>query len=408
MASFRSRILASWDQGCVSPRRLWRYSCHLIAITMILQAGLAHADTDAHFADEWSALIAAAKTEGRLTASVGTVQDYQRVLDAFTKNFGIPVQALGGSGSARVSRILAERSAGKYTVDIAMLSAASTTRRLEPAAALVDIPSLMIHPEVLDTSHWYLNRHWYMDSENTKTIFAFNVRASSTWVFWYNTDKLTEADVASLKTPMDFLDPKWRGMMADQSWNDPGRLGDMTEAYLATDAGPTWVKRYLTEMNVAFTSDMRLEETWLVKGRNPLKWNEGNIGNILRDLRAKGLPIKDVRLPRETGVLEARGSCCITVLRNAPHPNAAKLFLNWFLSREGQTELHNIDPPRSFTSLREDIPAGNTSEDVRRVPGMNYSFRDFDPRYKEQEESIREFILNAYRDGQANSGSSRR
>jgi ABC-type Fe3+ transport system substrate-binding protein len=403
MASFRSRIHASRRQMGWLPRRLWRYASPLLVILAALQIGTARADDDTRFSEEWSALAAAAKSEGRLVASVGMVQDYQRVLDAFGKKFGITVQALGGSGSARVSRILAERSAGKYTVDVAMLSAASTTRRLEPATALAEIPALMMHPEVTDTSRWYLNRHWYMDSADTKTIFAFNVRASSTWVFWYNTEKLTEADIASLKTPMDFLDPKWRGMMADQSWGDPGRLGDMQEAYLASDAGPTWVKRYLTEMNVAFTSDMRLEETWLVKGRNPLKWNEGNIGNILRDLHAKGLPIKDVRLPRETGVLEARGSCCITVLRNAPHPNAAKLFLNWFLSREGQTELHNIDPPRSFTSLREDVAPGNTSEDVRRVPGMTYVFRDFDPRYREEEQSIRDFILNAYREAQGNS-----
>lgn len=402
MASFHSRILASWRRS--SRRCAWIFGYHLIAIAVALQPCAAQTSNGA-FAEKWDALAASAKSEGRLVASVGMTQDYQRVLDAFTKKFGIPIQALGGSGSARVSRILAERTAGKYTVDVAMLSAASTTRRLEPAAALSDLPSLMMHPEVTDTSHWYLNQHWYMDSAETKTILAFNVRASSTWVFWYNKDKLTAADVASLKTPMDFLDPKWRGMMADQSWNDPGRLGDMTEAYLASDAGPTWVKRYLTEMNVAFTSDMRLEETWLLKGRNPLKWNEGNIGNVLRDLHAKGLPIQDVRLPRETGVLEARGSCCITVLNNAPHPHAAKLFLNWFLSREGQTELHNIDPPRSFTSLREDIPPGNTSGDVRRVPGMRYVFRDFDPNYREQESTIRDFILNAYREGQANAGS---
>lgn len=401
MASFHSRVLASWRPS--SRRCAWIFGYHLIAIAVALQPCAAQTSNGA-FAEKWDALAASAKSEGRLVASVGMTQDYQRVLDAFTKKFGIPIQALGGSGSARVSRILAERAAGKYTVDVAMLSAASTTRRLEPAAALSDLPSLMMHPEVTDTSHWYLNQHWYMDSGDTKTILAFNVRASSTWVFWYNKDKLTAADVASLKTPMDFLEPKWRGMMADQSWNDPGRLGDMTEAYLASDAGPTWVKRYLTEMNVAFTSDMRLEETWLLKGRNPLKWNEGNIGNILRDLHAKGLPIQDVRLPRETGVLEARGSCCITVLNNAPHPHAAKLFLNWFLSREGQTELHNIDPPRSFTSLREDIPPGNTSEDVRRIPGMRYVFRDFDPNYREQESTIRDFILNAYREGQATAG----
>jgi ABC-type Fe3+ transport system substrate-binding protein len=400
MGRFRSRRLGR--HGCLTrfPKIRKCTAMITIVVTALSMPCIVQAQDQSRFGEEWSTLIKDARKEGRLVASVGAVQDYQRVLDAFTAAFGVPVQALGGSGSARVSRLLAERSAGKFTVDVAILSAAATTRRLEPADALADLPSLMIHPEVKDATSWYLGRHWYMDSADTHTIFTFNARASSTWVFWYNTDKLTADDVASLKSPNDFLAPKWRGMMADQSYGDPGRVGDMIEAYLASDAGPKWVQKYLTEMNAAFTSDVRLEETWLVRGRNPLKWGEGNIGNMLRELHAKGLPIKDVRLPRAVGTLEARGSCCISVMKNAPHPKAAKLFLNWFLSREGQTRLHEIDPPRSFTSLREDITSGNTSEDVRRVQGMRYEFRDFDPKYRQSEDSIRGFILDAFKSGQ--------
>ena len=361
---------------------------------------IARAQSDAKFDREWAALMAAAKEEGRLSASVSTIPEYQAVFDAFTAKFGIRVQATGGSASARVSRILAERSAGRYTVDVAILSAASSTRRLEPALALSDLQSQIIHPEVTDQSKWYLGRHWYMDSADTRTIFTFNARALNTWVFWYNSEKLKDSDIASLKTPRDFLDPKWRSMMADQSWGDPGRLGDMMEAFLGSDAGPDWVRKYLTDMKVSFTSDKRLEEAWIVRGRNPLKWGEGNIGSILRDLQTKGLPLKTVRLPRETGVLEARGSCCITIFNNAPNPNAAKLFLNWFLSREGQIKLQDFEPPRADASLREDVPPGNSLEETRRVPGLAYNFRDFDPNYRQSEDAIRDFILKAYQDGQ--------
>ena len=382
-------------------KKLQRTAIVAAAFLAIFPIAAARAQTDTSFESRWTALIDAAKKEGRLAASVSTVPEYQSIFDAFTAKFGIRVQAVGGSASARVSRILAERVAGRYTVDIAMLSAASSTRRLEPAAALTDLPALIIHPEVTDTSKWYLNRHWYMDSADTKTIFTFNARALNTWVFWYNSEKLSVADIASIKTPADFLNPRWYGKMADQSWADPGRLGDMMEAYLGSDVGPEWVRKYLTGMGVSFTSDKRLEEAWIVRGRNPLKWGEGNIGNNLRDLQEKGLPIKEMRLPRETGILEARGSCCVTIFRNAPNPHAAQLFLNWFLSREGQILLHEVDPPRAYMSLREDIPPGNTQEETRRVAGMVYHFRDFDPQYRESEESIREFILKAYQDGQS-------
>lgn len=376
----------------------------LAAVTLVLPMALAPpaaAQSDGNFEKAWAELIAAAKKEGKVAVSIGAIPDYNPVFEAFTAKFGIPVQTQGGSGSARASRILAERSANRYTVDVGFLSVAATTRRLEPAGALNDFASLLIHPEVTDKSKWYLGRHWYPDEGKTEQTFAFAVRALSKWQFWYNTEKLSDKDIATLKTPMDFLNPKWKGMMADQSWGDAGRLGDMLEVYFAPDAGPEWIRRYLTEMDIAFTSDRRLEETWLVRGRNPLKWHEGNIGDAMRDLAAKGLPIKVVHLDRAQGGLEARGSeCCITVFKNAPNPNAAKLFANWFLTREGQILLHDIKPGRPYTSLREDIPPGNTEPEMRRIPGLDYSFRDFDPHYIANEDKAREFILQAFKDGQ--------
>jgi hypothetical protein len=226
------------------------------------------------------------------------------------------------------------------------------------------------------------------------------VFANSSWKFWYNTEKLSTEDISSLKTPNDFLDPKWRRMMADQSWGDPGRMGGMLEAYFAPDAGPNWVRKYLSEMNVSFTSEPRLEETWLVRGRNPLKWDEGNIHDALLSLHGT-MPIAQILFPRQQGVLDARGSeCCIVVFKDSPNPNAAKLFLNWFLTKEGQTYVHEIKPARRYTSLREDIPPLNTIESSRREPGREYTFRDFDGNYLSHEDEARKFILKAYQDGQ--------
>jgi ABC-type Fe3+ transport system substrate-binding protein len=49
----------------------------------------------------------------------------------------------------------------------------------------------------------------------------------------------------------------------------------------------------------------------------------------------------------------------ITLLNRAPHPNAAKVFINWVLSREGQTAFQKVsvaDNAASGNSMREDIP----------------------------------------------------
>jgi len=371
----------------------------LTAVVFSLAAAFsapATAQSDPAFEKDWAELVASAKKEGKLVLSIGAMPEYLTVLSVFTEKYGIPVQTDGGSGSSRATRILAERRAGRSEVDVGLLSVAATTRRLEPAGALGPISEMLIHPEVTDTSKWYGNRHWYVDHKGTKTIFVYSSRANNNWLFWYNTDKLTAADVASLKTPGDFLDPKWKGKMSDQSWGDPGRLGGMLEMYFAPDAGPEWIKKYLTEMDVAFTSDTRLEETWLVRGRNPLKWDEGNVGDALLKYQ-KQFPIKVVELPRKQGKLEARGSeCCLVVFKDAPHPNAAKLFVNWFLSKEGQTLVHAVKPPRRYTSLREDIPPLNTAEINRRVPGKDYTFRDFDEKYLKEEKAARDFIIAHY------------
>jgi iron(III) transport system substrate-binding protein len=377
---------------------LRRAALSILALFLVVAfAAPVLAQSNAKFKAEWAKLAAAAKKEGKLVLSTGAIPEYQHIFDAFKAKFGVSIQTDGGSGSSRATRILAERRAGRFTVDVGLMSVAANTRRLEPAGALAELPPLLIHPDVVDTSKWYKKRHWYVDGKGTKSIFVYSARANNSWRFWYNTKKLSKKDVASLKTPWDFLEPKWKGKMADQAWSDPGRLGGMLEMYFAPDAGPKWIKKYFTEMDIIFTGDTRLEESWLIRGRRPLKWDEGDIGNVLRKFKSK-FPIEVVEIPRQRGKLEARGSeCCITILKKAPHPNAAKLFVNWFLTKEVQAMTHMSKPPRRYTSLRTDnVPPGITQKIHRRVPGTEYYFRDFDKNYRAKEKTARAFIIKNY------------
>jgi ABC-type Fe3+ transport system substrate-binding protein len=47
------------------------------------------------------------------------------------------------------------------------------------------------------------------------------------------------------------------------------------------------------------------------------------------------LPVKPVTRIKE-GAHANNGSGVITVIKNPPHPNAAKIFVNWLLGKEGQ------------------------------------------------------------------------
>lgn len=140
------------------------------------------------------------------------------------------------------------------------------------------------------------------------------------------------------------------------------------------------MRTYLLDAGVNFTDDRRILETWLVSGRFPLLAISGT-EDELRALAKKGLPIKNISLPKQSGYIQPGGSgCCISVVAKAPHPSAAKLFVNRFLSKEGQTLTHTLIPNIDRESLRTDIPFGEVVAQHRWAPGKEYAFPDADPR----------------------------
>jgi ABC-type glycerol-3-phosphate transport system substrate-binding protein len=47
------------------------------------------------------------------------------------------------------------------------------------------------------------------------------------------------------------------------------------------------------------------------------------------------LPLKSLPEPRE-GMPSSNGSGTLAIVKNPPHPNATKVFVNWLLGKEGQ------------------------------------------------------------------------
>ncbi len=64
----------------------------------------------------------------------------------------------------------------------------------------------------------------------------------------------------------------------------------------------------------------------------------------------------------------------MALLNRAPHPNAATVFINWMLSRKGQTTLQDVlnSTGRVFESMREDIPKDIIPAERRRQKGVDY------------------------------------
>ncbi len=363
-----------------------------LAAVLALSAGTAP-PASADFQKDWAKLIAAAIKEGTVSIAAGGApsRQYRHVFNKFQKKFGIKVEVSRGGAGRTTSRVLAERKAKKYTVDIALISVRINNQRLVPTNALIPFEPLLIHPEVLDKSKWVGGRYFYGD-KYLKYTFFYTAAVIDKNDMWYNTDKISAAEIATIKSQWDFFKPKWKGKIEGVAMEDPSGIRQMIDAWQSPDRGPDWVRKYLLDANVTFSADRRILETWLVKGRYPIRAVSGAEEDLLT-LAEKGLPIKQLRLPKKVGILRASGSgCCISAFANAPHPNAAKLFANWFLSKEGQTAIHMTIPNLSRASLRTDIPWGQVVKSQRRTAGKKYAYPDADPKSGERNKEIQDKV----------------
>lgn len=370
----------------------------LIVISVLFTgSSFAAAPSSANFEAEWSKLSTAAQQEGTLSVASGGApsRQYRPIMDMFSKKFNVKVEVSTGNATATVNRVLAERKAGKFTVDIALISSRENQQRLVPSNSLMPLAPLLFHPEVVDLSKWYKGRHMYADKFD-KFALIYHAGLEDQYETWYNTDKISEAEIATLKTQQDIFKPKWKGKVAGQGLGDPSGIRQMVDSYFEPDRGPDWVRRYMLNAGVTFTDDRRILETWLVNGRFPIHYIATGTEAYIA-LARKGLPIKPHVMIKKLGVLRASGSgCCISAFANPPHPSAAKLFINWFLSKEGQTATHTLIPYLDRASLRNDVPFGEVIPQQRRGFGMVYAFPDSEPSSGEKTEEVQKWLFKLW------------
>src|SRR5689334_1586885 len=152
---------------------------------------------------EWERVKAAAEKEGEV--AYYTLGDDYAYIKEFEKRFiKIKVKIVPGRGVELLSRVMAERRAGKYLADVARLGNTSPYS-LYQARALQPMPSAFILPEVKDESKWWQGRHQYADPDQ-KYIFV-PVGSVSNNIVAHNTDGVNPAEMNSY---WDILD-RWKG-----------------------------------------------------------------------------------------------------------------------------------------------------------------------------------------------------
>jgi len=341
---------------------------------------------------DWNKTVKAAKKEGRLVIYGGEEITHLEILKVFMKKYpGIKVVTGSGRGSTLGPRILAERRAKKYLVDLFSGGPGTPYRVLYRGKALDPINPTFILPEVKDTSKWYGGKHHYADPKDAY-LFIFEGSISGGASIYYNTKVVNPKE---FKSYFDILNPKWKGKI---SFYNPtasgGGLNSVISLYSNPKLGPKFIRRLFGEMDVTIFRSRRQGPDWLATGKYPLCFSCRDMRRAMR----QGLPIDQIppeSLKEMEPVIGGGGSSVIVLINKAPHPNAAKLFINWYLSREGQMtwqRVMNTIVIEASDSMRIDIPKDNVMMASKRLEGVKYrvvAFRDPRPSIKLMRELLR-------------------
>lgn len=321
---------------------------------------------DAAFGPAWMQLIAAARPEGEVVIilSASRSRDHRAIFDAFSRKFGIEVVAGSGSADANVQRVLAERARGRFTADVSLVST-SQSERLRRSGALVPLEVEFVHPEVADRSHgWIHDRPDWLDAaEGYVAAYKIYVRENITDIY-YNTDEVSEEEIASVRSFSDFLDPRWRGRIV--AVMDPN--GHTTTAHIRTPwvvLGRDWFNAFVRTQQPTLLPDTALRELsdGMARGKYHVSLFAMSAAEQDMDrMAAFGLPVRKLKRTLDEGMSLTLGGG-IAMLDRAPHPNAARLFVNWYLSREGQSTYQQlVDSVDPSPSLRTDVVQGRVSD----------------------------------------------
>ncbi|MGZ3411507.1 MAG: ABC transporter substrate-binding protein [Rhizomicrobium sp.] len=262
---------------------------------------------------DWDNIVAAAKKEGSVTFYTGLPGNpsTKKIGAAFEKKYGIRMDVLELRATELRERVRAERVGNNATGDV-MHTSANQTRQIWMEDKTIDTIGPLPNGKDLRAD---VGESWVDRDVNIPT-FLLN------YGILINSNLVPDAP----KSWSDLLDPKWKGkILADDFRAIGGGSSFFSVTYEKFGRG---FHEKLAAQNVVFTRDMREAERRVARGEYAiyLPW----LVNYLPSL--KGLPVK-AAFPQEGVVYLPYAS---SILTKAPHPNAARLFIDFMLSDEGQ------------------------------------------------------------------------
>lgn len=282
-----------------------------------------------HAAD--SALVEAAKKEGKVVWYTTLIvnQAIRPLKDAFERKYpGIELQYARADESPTAAKILAEAQAGRVQADVFDgISNMVPLKRAGIVAPYMPSSANLIPADMKDKDGYWIAILLYVFSPGINT-------------------KLVGKDRAP-KTYQDLLDPAWRG--GKMAWNPnsiAGAIGFVgaTLTSMGETRGMEYLKALAGQRIVNIEASSRAILDQVIAGEYPMGLMMFNHHTVIS--AQKGAPSDWLKLEPMPVALDAVG-----ILKNAPHPNAARLLVDFLVSEDGQRVLQKADYLPSLPSV---------------------------------------------------------
>jgi len=287
------------------------------------------ASGDQGFEAEWAKIVEAAKKEGEVVIYGQPFTDREQVMLQFEKVYPeIKVKYTGMRPNESGPKVIAEQNQGKYLADLYF----EVQPDFPSKESVSMIRDYIVRPELQQDDAWVDGYEKGYELTANSNVYPFGLQPIP--FIHINNDFIPKGEITSLD---DLLDPKWKGKIIVGSFDRPAQGSSSVNGILMMK-GEEFVRKLMEEQEVQYRIfDNRQIMENFATGKYPIAI--GTTSTLVRDFVNSGA-IKEVsKLEEET--ITAISPTNIGVLKNPPHPNATKVFVDWFLSKEGQTEWVN-------------------------------------------------------------------
>lgn len=280
---------------------------------------------------KWNDTLVEAKKEGKvLVYSLWGPLVRSALSEPFTKKYGIDVEWMPfNRGAELLAKIQTEKVAGLKIADVYGAGATTLIATVKPAGLLGPIEPYLVLPEVVDPKTYHGNVMPYSDKD--KLAIAMSLRLTNNIVV--NPELVNPKEFSSIK---DLLKPQYKDKV---TINDPSVSGSGNAIfgnlsyYEWNEAEMLKFLRDLIANGAVVTRDNRLQVEWMARGKYPIA--VGAQADSLAEFLEAGAPLVAVLTKESLPVTP--GSGAVSLPLEPAHPNATTVFLNWLLSKEGQT-----------------------------------------------------------------------